>query len=124
MESPLYREIFLIHLNEIELSIQHELSYKTDNITEGTALYYTCYHDDTRLLLWLLNHNDDITKCDNCGLSPLHAACQNGHIDIVKVILRHLPVVDESRNRIRPRSCMRRYIVGMSRHAYTCSRLP
>jgi hypothetical protein len=27
MESPLYREIFLIHLNEIELSIQHELSY-------------------------------------------------------------------------------------------------
>ena len=106
MESPLFREIFVIHLNEIELSIQHELSYKTDNITEGTALYYTCYHDDTRLLLWLLNHNDDITKCDNCGLSPLHAACQNGHIDIVKVILRHLPVVDESRNRIRPRSCM------------------
>ena len=61
------------------------------------SLHFTSQHSMTivDVVNFLVSSGYDVNERNECGKSPLHAACYNGNIDIVKVLLHHNANVNE-----------------------------
>ena len=59
-----------------------------------TAIINAAFYNNTKLLKWLIENGADINKLDSIGFSALHFACQEGHIESVKILLDNEPNVN------------------------------
>jgi hypothetical protein len=55
--------------------------------TGGTAAIISAWQGNDKCLSLLAKHGADLTKADNEGFSPIHAACQGGRYSCVEVLL-------------------------------------
>ncbi len=59
-----------------------------DNAKPSTALAFACLGGHLPIVEFLLGMKIDINKADNNGTTPLMVACQNGNIDIVRLLVK------------------------------------
>jgi len=69
------------------------LNYKDSN--GKTLLYCACQRGDTKLVKKLLKMGAHPSIADDSGFTPLMASVTNGHLDVVKILLRYPTVVNE-----------------------------
>ncbi|XP_063408745.1 uncharacterized protein LOC134692224 [Mytilus trossulus] len=87
MKIPNFRHRFLFYLNTLDSSLQKQLSLTCDLADKSTVLIQCCFVGEFSLIQWCINHGADINKSEDSGASPLFIACQNNHIDVVKILL-------------------------------------
>ncbi|XP_071178357.1 ankyrin repeat domain-containing protein 50-like [Mytilus edulis] len=90
MEDKIFRQKFLVHLKDLEILKQKQLAslYNTQN--KDTPLIQCCYIGDIDLVEWCLYHcNSNVNHCRKNGLSPLFFACQEGHTEVVQMLINN-----------------------------------
>ena len=89
------------HYTLIELLLKKNKNYDVDvNLAPKygtTALCLACELGDSFVVGQLLTHDGvDVNSPDLQGRVPFHVACQNGHLEVVKVLLAHGVDVNQS----------------------------
>jgi ankyrin repeat protein len=51
--------------------------------------HVACQEGYSQIVSKLLEHNGDVNRCNNDGMSPLYLACQEGHLQVVCTLLEH-----------------------------------
>ncbi|VDI54536.1 Hypothetical predicted protein [Mytilus galloprovincialis] len=82
-----FRQRFLGYLNTLDSSSKRQLALTCDVGDKYTVLLNCCFIGDFYLIHWCINHGADMNKGTKSGASPLYIACQNNHIEVVKVLL-------------------------------------
>ena len=75
-------------LSMLNLLIKYDLIF----INHGECEYLqACLHGDKLCLSYIFTyHNVDVAVCDNLGRTGLMHACQNGHLGVVSIMLKHM----------------------------------
>lgn len=68
--------------------IQNMALEATDDQYKGTTLYWSCVHGDVELVQKLLLLGADINAVNSYGHTPLHAAVDMGHHQVVQLLLK------------------------------------
>lgn len=82
--------------NVSQSSLEDGIAFKRkgERPAERTPLWYAAYEGHTEIVGLLINSYDADVNCqDQCGVTPLIAAVQRGHEDVVKVLLK-VPHID------------------------------
>ncbi|XP_052072896.1 ankyrin-3-like [Mytilus californianus] len=90
MHDQIFRQRFLVHIKGLEISQQKKLASLDNTKNKSTPLIQCCYDGDIYLVKWCLYHC--ITNVDQCrddGASPLYIACQEGHIEVVQMLMNN-----------------------------------
>ena len=77
-------------LPPIRMSIQTKVSQPVMQINMSTSddsLYWACFRGDKHLVLKLANPNNVNYVSPNTGDTPLHLACKQGWLDVVKLLI-------------------------------------
>ncbi|XP_076108738.1 uncharacterized protein LOC143076757 [Mytilus galloprovincialis] len=99
MDDQIFRQIILVHLKDLEISKQKQLAsvYDTQNIS--TPLIQSCYIGDINLVAWCLYHcNSNVNHCRNDEVSPLFIACENGHTEVVQMLINNKADINKCRD--------------------------
>ncbi|MFC2720545.1 MAG: ankyrin repeat domain-containing protein, partial [Bacteroidota bacterium] len=73
--------------NEVLKDFLSKNGIETTDPEGRTALINAAFYNNIDLLEWLINQEADINAKDYIGYTALHFACQEGHIDSVKLLL-------------------------------------
>lgn len=57
-------------------------------LSKASVLHWACERGCTEIVELLLKYNADVNLQTSHGNTPLMAACKNGHLDIVELLLR------------------------------------
>ncbi|XP_052075517.1 ankyrin-1-like [Mytilus californianus] len=98
MNSTLFTETFVTHLNQLDPSKQQELVCTKDIHSKDIALSGSCYIGTIDIVKWLISRNSDINFCRQDGWFPLLWASQEGHINVVKELLQYSSEVNKCDN--------------------------
>ncbi|XP_071177539.1 kinase D-interacting substrate of 220 kDa-like [Mytilus edulis] len=98
MNSSLFTERFVKHLNQLDQSKQQELVCTKDIQSKDIALSGSCDIGTVYLVKWLISRNSDINYCREDGWFPLLLASQEGHVDVVNELLQHSADVNKCDN--------------------------
>ncbi|XP_052085420.1 uncharacterized protein LOC127723035 isoform X2 [Mytilus californianus] len=89
MNDHFFRQKFLLHIKGLEISQQKQLASSYDINSNNTPLIQCCFIGDIAVVKWCLNNNNaDINKCRETGASPLYIACQEGHTEVVQMLIK------------------------------------
>ncbi|XP_063412377.1 ankyrin-1-like [Mytilus trossulus] len=115
MKIPSFRQELLQYLKQLDRSKQETLANSKDTVlpkkacgSGNTPLGMFCYYGYTDMVRWKLQYDVDVLYtrvdgdertpnvdlCNDSGISPLLAASQNGHTEIVKLLLKKNVNVD------------------------------
>ncbi|XP_076108622.1 uncharacterized protein LOC143076668 [Mytilus galloprovincialis] len=90
MYDQIFRQRILVHLNGIEISKQKQLASLYDTQNNSTPLIQCCFIGDIDLVAWCLYHcNSNVNHCHKDGGSPLFIACQEGHTEVVQMLINN-----------------------------------
>ncbi|CAC5356932.1 unnamed protein product [Mytilus coruscus] len=87
MDIPKFRRRFLCYLNTLDISYQRQLAQTCDDIENDTVLLQCFFEGDIPFIQWCLFHCVDINLCRYGGVSPLYVSSQEGHTEVVKMLL-------------------------------------
>ncbi|XP_052087496.1 uncharacterized protein LOC127724554 [Mytilus californianus] len=100
MDNCIFRQQFLVGIQGLAISQQKQLasSYDTDN--KGTPLIQCCFIGDMDLVKWCLHHCvSNVNHCRNIDkVSPLYIACQEGHTEVVKMLINNKVDINKCRD--------------------------
>lgn len=82
-----FRHRFLRYLKTHKFSFQKQLANTCDSVFKDSVLLQLCYYEDIHLIQWCIYHGVDVNNCNCFGVSPLYVAAQEGHTDVVKLLL-------------------------------------
>lgn len=63
-----------------------------------TAVSYAAEYGRPDMLRMLIEHGADHTIKDGLGCTPLHKACEAGHVEAVRILLSYTPTILHERN--------------------------
>ena len=58
----------------------------------GTRCWFACQGnvpENTNIVRALIKHGADVNAKGECGYTPLHMACQWGHVELAKILIEH-----------------------------------
>ncbi|XP_071172226.1 uncharacterized protein [Mytilus edulis] len=87
MNSSQFRKRFLCFVNDLDISYQRQLAHTCDVENQDTALLLSCFDGDIPMIQWCFKHNVDCNLYRNDETTPMEIAVQQGHTEIVRVLL-------------------------------------
>lgn len=76
-------------IEEVKKLLNNGVSPDACNEDGLTALHQCCIDNNEEMLLLLLNYNADVNAEDSEKWTPLHAAATCGHLNLVKLLVKH-----------------------------------
>ncbi|XP_063448382.1 uncharacterized protein LOC134727917 [Mytilus trossulus] len=99
MNDQIFRQRILVHLKDLEISKQKQLASLYDTQYQDTPLIQSCYDGDIDLVTWCLRHcTNNVNHCRHTGASPMFLACQNGHTEVVQMLINNKADINKCRN--------------------------
>ncbi|XP_063396977.1 uncharacterized protein LOC134681326 [Mytilus trossulus] len=99
MDDQIFRQKFLVHLKDLEISKQKQLASLYNTLNNSTALIQSCYMGDIDLVAWCLYQcNSNVNHCRNDGISSLFFACQEGHTEVVQMLINNKADINKCRD--------------------------
>jgi len=62
--------------------------------SEMDSLHSACYYGDIRTVMELLSQGEDINEKDDWLRTPLHAASQQGHMEVARLLIENSADID------------------------------
>jgi hypothetical protein len=90
------------------------LNYK--DVNGKTLIYCACQRGETKLVRKLIKMGAQPTISDDSGFTPLMAAITNGHLEVVRVLLRHQSVIHQINHTDNKGLCAMDYAVKSEAH--------
>ncbi|XP_052089965.1 uncharacterized protein LOC127726586 [Mytilus californianus] len=87
MKIPDFRKKFLCFLNMLDITLQRKLARICDFNFKDTALLQCCHNNYLPLIQWCIYHGVDVNQCNSFGVSPLFVSGQEGHTELVKLLM-------------------------------------
>lgn len=79
-KSSLYLACFNKNAKIVQLLLE-----KGANVDNCNLLNLTCKYGNLEIVRLLTSHGADVNSCNEDGYSPLHFACEEGHLGIVQL---------------------------------------
>ncbi|XP_071178356.1 uncharacterized protein [Mytilus edulis] len=90
MDDQIFKQRILVHLKGLEISKQKQLASLYDTQYKDTPLIQCCHIGDIDLVAWCLRRcNSNVNHCRKDGISPLSFACQEGHTEVVQMLINN-----------------------------------
>ncbi|XP_063448361.1 uncharacterized protein LOC134727895 [Mytilus trossulus] len=88
MDNPIFTQRFLVHVKGLQISEQKQLASICDTKSNSTSLIQCSHIGYIDLVTWCLHHCiGNVNHCRNDGVSPLWLACQEGHTEVVQMLI-------------------------------------
>ncbi|VDI13378.1 Hypothetical predicted protein, partial [Mytilus galloprovincialis] len=102
MDNPIFRHRFLVCLKGLEISQQKQLASLYDRNNYGTPLIHCCFKGDIDMVTWCLHHcTSNVNQCrESDGASPMIIACQDGHTEIVQMLIKNKANIDKCDDKV------------------------
>ncbi|XP_063446547.1 ankyrin-1-like [Mytilus trossulus] len=101
MNNQIFRQRFLLHIKGLKILQQKQLASTSDTHNNSTPLLQCCFKGDIELVKWCLHHClSNVNLCRIGGASPLFMACQEGHTDVVLLLINNKADVDICNNKV------------------------
>lgn len=75
---------------EVSLTISFQNIINIRNFMQLTPLMVACYLNEIEVSEYLLEANADISISDCYGFNPIHVACKNNNLELLKVLIKHV----------------------------------
>ncbi|XP_076108209.1 uncharacterized protein LOC143076365 [Mytilus galloprovincialis] len=99
MDDQIFKQRILVHLKGLEILKQKQLASLYDKQNNSTSLLQCCYIGDIDLVAWCLYHcNSNVNYCRKDGVSPLFFACQEGHTEVVQMLINNKADINKCRD--------------------------
>ncbi|XP_063402205.1 uncharacterized protein LOC134686468 [Mytilus trossulus] len=92
------RQRFLCYLKALDISSQRQLALTCDVDYKDTVLLQCCSLGDIPLITWCIHHGVDPNQCNVSGESPLFVSVQEGHTDVVELLLDNKVDINKCEN--------------------------
>ncbi|XP_063404188.1 uncharacterized protein LOC134687660 [Mytilus trossulus] len=91
MDNCIFRTRFLLHIKDLAISQQKQLSSSYDIDNNSTPLIQCCFKGDIDLVKWCLCHcTSHVNHCRNTDkVSPLYISSAYGYIEVVKMLINN-----------------------------------
>ncbi|VDI60066.1 Hypothetical predicted protein [Mytilus galloprovincialis] len=100
MDDCIFRQQFLLHIKGLAISQQKQSASSYDIENKSTPLIQCCFDGDIDLVKWCIqqcisniNHSRDSDKA-----SPLYIACQEGHTEVVQMLINNKADINKCRD--------------------------
>lgn len=80
-------------------SLVHQSYNNSPHVNWGTLLHAACYHKHVEVAKVLLSFGAGVNLPDKSGVTPLHIASENGSSELVHLLLKHTPAVNQCDNK-------------------------
>ncbi|XP_071178354.1 uncharacterized protein [Mytilus edulis] len=99
MDDQIFRQRILVHVKGLEISKQKQLASLYNTRNNRTPLIQCCFIGDIELVTWCLYHcNSNVNHCCTGGISPLFFACQEGHTEVVQMLINNKADINKCRD--------------------------
>ncbi|CAC5417482.1 unnamed protein product [Mytilus coruscus] len=100
MDNQIFRQKFLLHIKGLKIYQQKQLANTYDSHTNSTPLIQRCFKGDIDVVKWCLHHCiSNVNHCRIGGASPLFMACQEGHAEVVHILINNKAEVNKCNNK-------------------------
>ena len=98
---------YLGYFEMAKLLIQYKCNPNLKTLHNTCALMFASENpnDLSNIVELLLNNNANINATDNDGDTPLHFACTNNNISVVKILLKYNPNITKNNKGLYPIDC-------------------
>ncbi|XP_063404193.1 uncharacterized protein LOC134687664 [Mytilus trossulus] len=100
MDNCIFRTRFLLHIKDLAISQQKQLSSSYDIDNNSTPLIQCCFKGDIDLVKWCLCHcTSHVNHCRNTDkVSPLYISSAYGYIEVVKMLINNKADINNCRD--------------------------
>ncbi|XP_071122328.1 uncharacterized protein [Mytilus edulis] len=99
MDDPIFTHRFLVHVKGLQISQQEQLASICDTESNSTSLIECSYKGYIDLVTWCLHHYiGNVNHCRDDGVSPLFMACQEGHTEVVQMLITNNADINKCRD--------------------------
>ncbi|VDH99803.1 Hypothetical predicted protein, partial [Mytilus galloprovincialis] len=99
MDDPIFTHRFLVHVKGLQISQQEQLASICDTKSNSTSLIQCSYIGYIDLVTWCLHHYiGNVNHCRDDGVSPLFMACQEGHTEVVQMLITNNADINKCRD--------------------------